>query len=97
MENRRRQRAEKREVHAPLFSIFKPGVLGNTLTACWWMASGFVTYYSVNALFATHLQKDLHLSPGLVATPVGFANLGVFLASVRLGLVWPTSSAGAGR
>src|ERR1700726_546026 len=79
-ENRRRQRAEKREVHAPLLNIFKPGLLGNTLTACWWMASSFLVYYSINALFATHLQKDLNLSPALVATPVALANLAAFLA-----------------
>jgi MFS transporter, SHS family, lactate transporter len=85
LENRRRQRAEGREVRAPLFSIFKPRVLANTLTACVWMAGGFVAYYSVNALFATHLQKDLHLSAGLVATPIFFANLGLFLSSCGWG------------
>jgi hypothetical protein len=37
LENRRRQRVEQREVHAPLISIFKPRVLGNTLTACLWL------------------------------------------------------------
>jgi MFS transporter, SHS family, lactate transporter len=86
-ENRRLQRAEQREVRAPLFAIFKPAVLGNTLTACWWMASGFITYYSINALFATHLQKDLGLSPALVATPIFFGNLSVFLASAGWGWV----------
>jgi MFS transporter, SHS family, lactate transporter len=30
VENRRLQRAENREVHAPLFSIFKRGIRGNT-------------------------------------------------------------------
>ena len=85
LENRRRQRVQQREVRAPLISIFKPGVLANTLTACVWMAGGFVAYYSVNALFATHLQKDLHLSPGLVATPIFFANLGLFLSSCGWG------------
>ena len=49
------------------------------------MAGGFVAYYSVNALFATHLQKDLHLAPGLVATPIFFANLGTFLAACGWG------------
>jgi MFS transporter, SHS family, lactate transporter len=78
IENRTRQRLEKREVHVPLFSIFKRGLAGNTFTACWWMASGFITYYSINALFATHLQKDLGLSPLAVATPIMFANIGVF-------------------
>jgi MFS transporter, SHS family, lactate transporter len=80
-ENRRLQRDQTREVRAPLLAIFKRGLLGNTLTACWWMASGFVTYYSINALFATHLQKDLGLSPGLVATPIALANVAVFVAS----------------
>jgi len=85
LENRQRQRLEQREVRAPLISIFKPRVIGNTLTACLWMAGGFVAYYSVNALFATHLQKDLHLSPGLVATPIFFANLGLFLSTCGWG------------
>jgi MFS transporter, SHS family, lactate transporter len=79
-ENRKRQRVENREVRAPLLSIFKRGVLVNTLTACWWMASGFVVYYSIWALFATHLQRDLHLSPGSVATPIAIANFVAFLA-----------------
>jgi SHS family lactate transporter-like MFS transporter len=85
LENRQRQRVEQREVRAPLISIFKRQVLANTLTACLWMAGGMVAYYSVNALFATHLQKDLHLAPGLVATPIFFANLGVFLSACGWG------------
>ena len=85
VENRRRQREEQREVRAPLLSIFKRRVLGNTLGACIWMAGGFVAYYSVNALFATHLQKDLHLAPGAVATPIFFANLGLFLSTCGWG------------
>jgi MFS transporter, SHS family, lactate transporter len=62
-----------------------------------WLGGGFIAYYSVNALFATHLQKDLHLTPGLVATPIFFANLGTFLASCgwgwwadRIGRRWST-------
>ncbi len=97
LENRRRQRLEQREVRAPLISIFKRDVRGNTLSACIWLAGGFVAFYSVNALFATHLQKDLHLAPGLVATPIFFANLGTFLASCgwgwwadRIGRRWST-------
>ena len=85
LENRRRQREEQREVRAPLLSIFKPRVLGNTVSACIWMAGGFIAYYAVNSLFATHLQKDLNLSPALVATPIFFANLGVFLATCAWG------------
>ena len=81
VKNRRLQREQKREVRAPLISIFKRAMLGNTLTACWWMASAFVVYYSIWALFATHLQKDLHLSPALVAAPIALANLVAFLGS----------------
>jgi MFS family permease len=80
VESRKRQRVEHRQVRAPLLSIFKRGMLSSTLTACWWMASGFVVYYSVTALFATHLQKDLNLSPALVAAPIAIANFVVFLA-----------------
>jgi SHS family lactate transporter-like MFS transporter len=81
VENRRRQREEKREVRAPLFSIFKRQLLGNTLTACWWMTSAFVIYYSIWSLFATHLQKDLSFSPAQVATPIAIANFLAFVAS----------------
>ena len=84
VENRRLQRTQHREVRAPLFSIFKRGMLGNTLTACWWMASAFVTGFSILALFPTYLQKDLGLSPGFVALPIMLQNL-VFFAS---GPVW---------
>jgi SHS family lactate transporter-like MFS transporter len=79
-ENRRQQRTQHREVRAPLFSIFKRGMLVNTLTACWWMASAFVVGYSILALFPTHLQKDLNLSPALVALPVLLQNAMFFLS-----------------
>ena len=85
LENRRLQRVEQREVRAPLISIFKRGVLANTLTACVWLVGGFIAYYSVNALFATYLQKDLHFAPGAVATPIFFANLAVFLSTCGWG------------
>src|SRR5262249_20592923 len=61
--------------------IFKPGIIGNTLNACWWMTSAFVIYYSIWSLFATHLQKDLNFSPAQVATPIAVANFLAFLAS----------------
>ena len=47
---------------------------------------GFVTYYSINALFATHLQKDLGLSPALIATPIAFANISGVSRQLGLGL-----------
>jgi len=84
VENRRLQRTEHREVRAPLFSIFRRAMLGNTLTACWWMASAFVTGFSILALFPTYLQKDLGLSPGYVALPIMLQNLVFFLS----GPVW---------
>jgi SHS family lactate transporter-like MFS transporter len=79
-ENQKLQRAEQREVHAPLVKIFKRGMLLNTATSCWWMASSFIVYYAINSLFATHLQKDLGFSPGAVATPIFWSNLLVFLS-----------------
>ncbi|MBV9252389.1 MAG: MFS transporter [Acetobacteraceae bacterium] len=81
VENRHQQRVQRREVRMPLFRLFKRELLPNTLTACWWMASSFILYYSLIAMFATHLQKDLHLSPALVATPVLLFNLMVFFAT----------------
>ena len=86
LENRRQQKAQKREVRAPLFSIFKPELIGNTLNACWWTASGAVVAYSLN-LFATHLQVDLHMSPALVATPIMLGNLAFFFACSGWGWV----------
>jgi MFS transporter, SHS family, lactate transporter len=80
MENRKKQREQKREVRMPLFVIFKRQFIGNTLTACWWMASCFITYYSIWSLFAVHLQKDLGLGPVMVGAPLALANLFGFLA-----------------
>ncbi|HEU0216434.1 MAG TPA: MFS transporter [Stellaceae bacterium] len=85
LENRRLQRAQNREVRAPLFSIFKRQVLGNTLTACWMMASAFVVGYSVGGMFPSYLQKDLGLSSGLVALPVMLSSLMFFLSAALWG------------
>jgi MFS transporter, SHS family, lactate transporter len=78
VENRRRQREQKQEVRSPLLSIFKPALLGNTLTACWWVASTLVVYYSIYGLFATWLQRDFKLTAAVVATPILFSNLALF-------------------
>ena len=85
LENRRLQRALNREVRAPLLSIFKRQVLGNTLTACWMMASAFVVGYSVGGMFPSYLQKDLGLSSGLVALPVMLSSLMFFLSAALWG------------
>jgi SHS family lactate transporter-like MFS transporter len=87
VENRRIQREQHQEFKAPLLDIFRLRILPNTLMACLWMASGFVIYYSVYGMFATHLQKDLHLSAGMVAMPIALANLVAFLASGAWGYV----------
>jgi SHS family lactate transporter-like MFS transporter len=60
-------------------------MLGHTLTTCLMMASAFVIYYANYALFATHLQLDLHLSPALVALPIALANTCFFLSSLFWG------------
>jgi MFS transporter, SHS family, lactate transporter len=79
--NRRNQRLQGREMRFPLFAIFRRGLIANTLTACWWIASSFVVYYSMWALFATHLQNDLNLAPAEVATPIALANLAGLLGT----------------
>ena len=85
VENRRLQRTQHREVRVPLIKIFKRGLLANTLTACWWMASAFVVGYSVGGMFPSYLQKDLGFSPGLVALPVMLQSLMFFLSAALWG------------
>jgi MFS transporter, SHS family, lactate transporter len=80
LENRRLQRIQHREVRTPLFKIFKWNMLGNTLTACWMMASAFVVGYAIGGLFPSYLQRDLHLSPGLVALPIFLQSTAFFLS-----------------
>jgi MFS transporter, SHS family, lactate transporter len=87
VENRRLQRAEHREVKIPLLKIFKRGMLHNTLTACWWMASAFIVGYSVGGMFPTYLQKDLHLSPAYVALPVMLQSIVFFLSGSVYGFL----------
>ena len=86
-ENREKQQQQREEFKAPLLEIFRLRMLGNTLTTCLWMGSGFVVYYTVFGLFPTHLQKDLHFSPGAVALPVALANGMTFVSSCIWGYV----------
>ena len=60
--------------------IFRPPYLWNTFTACIWMTGQFLVYYSMIAMFASWLQKDLKLSPGDVALPNILHNAVVFFA-----------------
>jgi SHS family lactate transporter-like MFS transporter len=85
-ENQAKQRAQK-QFKTPLFEIFRPKMLPNTLTSCLWMASSFVTYYTCFGLFATHLQKDLGFGPGAVALPSALSNLAIFISSCAWGTV----------
>src|SRR5207237_4414971 len=59
LENKRQQKEMKAEVRAPLLSIFKRGLLFNTLTGCLWMGSAFGAYYSIWALFSSSRHASL--------------------------------------
>ena len=85
-ENKRQQTERKTEVKAPLFMIFKRQYLGNTINAILWMAAAFCVYYSIWALFSTYLQKELHWTPLMVATPLFWANIVVFLGNSLWGI-----------
>jgi SHS family lactate transporter-like MFS transporter len=85
LENRRLQRTQRREVRVPLAKIFTRGLLNNTLTACWWMASAFVVGYSIGGMFPTYLQKDVGLSAGFVALPVMLQSIVFFLSGSAYG------------
>ena len=64
-ENKRIQNATQQQASLPLFAIFKRGMIGNTLTACWFMASAFITYY-----WAIHLTgAGRRMSPWNVLVP----------------------------
>lgn len=87
VENQRQQKEKKAQVRAPLFSIFKRGLLWNTLTGILWMAAAFCVYYSIWALFASYLQKELKWTPAMVAEPLFWANIIVFAGNALWGLV----------
>jgi SHS family lactate transporter-like MFS transporter len=86
-ENKHKQTAEKQEVKLPLFTIFKPKYLFNTLTGVVWMAAAFCVYYSIWALFSTYLQKEMQWTPLMVATPLFWANIVVLFGSMLWGAV----------
>jgi SHS family lactate transporter-like MFS transporter len=86
-ENKHKQTAEKQEVKLPLFTIFKPKYLFNTLTGVVWMAAAFCVYYSIWALFSTYLQKEMQWTPLMVATPLFWANIVVLFGSLLWGAV----------
>jgi SHS family lactate transporter-like MFS transporter len=87
VENQNKQREQNAQMRAPLIAIFRRDMILNTLNACWWMASGFIVYYSAFGLFATYLTRDLHLSPALVGLPLILTNAVTFISSFFWGWV----------
>jgi MFS transporter, SHS family, lactate transporter len=87
VENKKKQIEQKAEVKVPLAAIFRRGVILNTLSACWWLASAFTVYYSIFGLFATYLTKELHLSAAAVGWPLAFSNGLTFIFSFLWGSV----------
>lgn len=68
-------------------AIFRPPFLWNTFTASIWMTGQFLVYYSMIAMFASWLQKDLKLGPGEVALPNILHNAVVFFAMGMWGFI----------
>ncbi len=94
-ENKKIQDATQKQVTLPLFAIFKPRYLYNTLTGCLWMAANFCAYYAVWAMLGTYLTKQLGWTPAQVSVPVFWGNILTFVActfwgalSERVGRRW---------
>jgi MFS transporter, SHS family, lactate transporter len=84
-ENQKIQAETKQAVKLPLFAIFKRQYLWNTLTGCLWMAANFCVYYSIWALPGTYLQKELGWTPAMVAVPLFWGNILVFVSAAFWG------------
>ena len=67
--------------------IFRPPYLWNTFTASIWMTGQFLVYYSMIAMFASWMQRDLKFTPGEVALPNILHNAVVFFAMGFWGFV----------
>jgi SHS family lactate transporter-like MFS transporter len=94
-ENKKIQDVTNKQVTMPLFAIFKPKYLYNTITGCVWMGTNFWIYYAMWAMLGTYLQRELHWTPAQVAVPVFWGNIVTFLAcafwgalSERIGRRW---------
>ncbi len=81
VENKKQQDVNQTQVTLPLFAIFKPRYLFNTLTGCVWMGANFCVYYAIWAMLGTYLQKELGWTPAQVSVPVFWGNIITFLAS----------------
>ncbi len=62
-ENKKIQNESQKQVTLPLFAIFKPRYLFNTITGILWMAANFCAYYAVWAMLGTYLTKELGWTP----------------------------------
>ena len=79
--------AQTKKVTLPLFAIFKPQYLWNTITGCMWMGANFVVYYSIWAMIGTYLTKELGWTPAQASVPLFWANIMVFFSSAFWGAV----------
>ena len=86
-ENKKLQDANQTQVSMPLFAIFKPKYLYNTLTGCLWMAANFCVYYGVWAMLGTYLRTELKWTAAEVAVPVFWGNIITFAACSFWGAV----------
>ena len=87
VENQRQQKEQAVVMTAPLIAIFQRKMIWNTITACMWMASGFITYYATAGLFATWLTKDLMMSLAAVGWPLVFFNMATFVSAFLWGFL----------
>ncbi len=86
-ENKKIQDARQTQVTLPLFAIFKPKYLFNTLTGCLWMAANFCVYYAVWAMLGTYLRNELHWTAAEVSVPVFWGNIITFIACAGVGAI----------
>ncbi len=84
-ENKKIQNTSQQQVKLPLFAIFKPKYLFNTLTGIMWMAANFCAYYAVWAMLGTYLTKELGWTPAQASVPVFWGNILTFVSCAMCG------------
>jgi SHS family lactate transporter-like MFS transporter len=93
LENQRQQKEKAAHVRVPVAALFREGVIGHTISRCWWLMSAFTVYYSIFGLFATDMTKELHLSAARVGWPLVFSDGLTFIFS----FVWGALTDSIGR
>jgi SHS family lactate transporter-like MFS transporter len=81
LENQKQQKEKEAHMKVPVAALFRKGVIGNTISCCWWLMSAFTVYYSIFGLFATYMTRELHLSAAQVGWPLVFSNGLTFIFS----------------